>query len=184
MTRLMRGKITGSTVRQIPSSSLSERALTVQFFDDDARVFDLIQSAGVDSNPAQNSAAFISDGGRPSVIATRDGITPAANPGEYEVYSTDSPATVKKARIKAKANGKLYLATVTGSTDLGTQLGNLMSALVNLDAALTALASALTTGTLVSMAAGGTALTTAMGPITTAINAAQTGIASVLDSAP
>ena len=47
----MRGKITGSTVRQIPSSSLSELALTVQFFDDDARVFDLIQSAGVDSNP-------------------------------------------------------------------------------------------------------------------------------------
>ena len=116
MTRLMRGKITGSAVRQIPSSSLSERALTVQFFDDDARVFDLIQSAGVDSNPAQNSAAFISDGGRPSVIATRDGITPAASPGEIEVYSTDSPATVKKARIKAKANGKIFMWN--SSTDM------------------------------------------------------------------
>ena len=118
MTRLMRGKITGSTVRQIPSSSLSERALTVQFFDDDARVFDLIQSAGVDSNPAQNSAAFISDGGRPSVIATRDGITPAASLGEIEIYSTDSPATVKKARIKAKSDGTAFIGSVTNGTDL------------------------------------------------------------------
>ena len=168
MTRLMRGKITGSTVRQIPSSSLSERALTVQFFDDDARVFDLIQSAGVDSNPAQNSAAFISDGGRPSVIATRDGITPAANPGEYEVYSTDSPATVKKARIKAKANGKLYLATVTGSTDLLTVLTSLVSALNTL-----ALSNCINGAPL----AGQPAFATAMTNLTTALN-------SLLDSAP
>jgi len=180
---IRKGKVVaGAAVGSVSSAGAKALKIPVQMAEtEDVRVYDLLTSSGEDTNPSIGDTVFFLESGaaRKSVVATRDQIPPTVQPGEKEIYS--HTATAKLARHKFKANGKHFIA-VQGGSDLGTQLGNLLSALVSLDTALTALASSLATGTLGSMSAGGTALGTAMASITTAINSAQTGIASVLDT--
>ena len=170
VNRILKGTVASTAVGTIGSGSVQAQTVNVKFGTDNTITADLIQSAGVDSNPAQGSQVFlgVSGANRMSVIATRDGIPPAANPGEYEIYSTDSPATVKKARFKCKSNGQFYMGSVTGSTDLLTVLTSLVTALNSLAASNCVNGAPL---------AGAPAFATAMTNLTTALNA-------LLDNAP
>lgn len=184
MTEPRKGLVAGTDVGTLKTGGNQVRRVQVQFSDpQDVRVLDLMQSSGEDTNPPNNAVAIVAEwvGNKQSVVGTRDALTPTANQGEREFYSTDNPATVKKARFKLKLNGKVYLATVTGATDLGTQLANLLTANQNLVTALLAFSTGLNAGTLTAQ---GAALAAALPAITTSLTNVNTGLASLLDSTP
>lgn len=84
--------------------------LQVELTEDDIRTVEMIAQAGEDTNPAEGCRVVVLDlKGFLAGIATSDDLTPEVNPGEKEIYSTDNPATEKKAWIKFNGNGILDL---------------------------------------------------------------------------
>lgn len=122
---IRKGKVISTSIESITTAGLQARKVQVQMTEAaDTRSYDLMLAAGEDSCPQKGDTVWFDTAGmemRGTVIATRDPIVPTVNAGEKEFYSYTS-AGVKQARLKLKANGKIYAATVTGSTDLGTIL--------------------------------------------------------------
>ena len=167
MDSIIIGSVTGTRVNTTRSGKSQAQFVKARFTTkDDVRELQYSLGPGIDAAPANGARVlYIDSGGNfKFVVGGSDVITPTAKAGETEIYSTDG--TAKKGRIKAKANGKLYLASVPGGA-------NLRDALDNLASALTTFGTGLTAGTLVVQAAA----------MVTAVTAAKTSIDAVLDNA-
>jgi hypothetical protein len=111
--------------------------LQVELIDEDVRTVELISQAGQDENPANGCRVYVIDVVNEDNymvgIAVTDDLTPEVDPGEKEIYSTDSPVTTKLATLKWNSSGELELNGnadfAVSWTDLNTQLQSLVSAI-------------------------------------------------------
>jgi hypothetical protein len=129
------GIIKKSEIRKNKDSTKKSLLLQVEITEDDIKTIELFPQAGEDTNPAVNCRVFFAEATAGYLIglSTTDDIEPEVDPGEKEIYSTDSPATQKKAYTKWDKDGNIE---INGSvdfavswTDLNTQLQSLVSAI-------------------------------------------------------
>ena len=117
------GIIKGSEILKNKDSSKKRLLLQVEMVSEisdipsDVRTVELLTQAGEDTNPAKDSRVFVVEAAESYQIgiSVSDDIVPEVDPGEKEIYSTDSPATTKQARIKLSSNGDIEI-----SNDVGT----------------------------------------------------------------
>ena len=112
----MIGIKTGDRIGMNRDGDASRLLMQVQMLDEDTRTVELVSMAGDDTNPANGCRceAVDSSGGK-ICTAVSDDLTPESRPGEREIYSTDSPATEKLARIKLAGNGDITLDAYGGA---------------------------------------------------------------------
>ena len=175
------GQVTGTRVNTTRSGKGKAQFVKARFTTrDDVRELQYSLGPGIDAAPANGARVlYIDSGGNLKfVVGGSDVITPTANPGDFEIYSTDGSA--KKGRIKAKANGKLYLANEA--------VGNLRDALDSLANAIITFSSATSTS---AITAGGAtspslaaALVTLLSTMNASLTAAKSSIDAILDVAP
>ncbi|HJX81678.1 MAG TPA: hypothetical protein VJ248_06575 [Candidatus Udaeobacter sp.] len=190
--------------------SAQVRYIQIQGAGGGTREIQLIQAAGEDWCPQQNDRVFVMESGVAKfyAVASSDLITPAVSAGERETYSYDANGQ-KKARHKLKANGKHYIQSETGSTDLLTQLQDFISATDDLKTAtndlktaVNNLVTALTTfttglnpvtltaqaataaGAMPAIAASLAAVGASLSAVGTNLSNVDTGMQSLLDNAP
>ncbi len=90
--------------------------LQVKMLDEDVRTVELFPGAGVDFNPANDCRVEVVEANGVKITGIiSDDISPESDPGEYEIYSTDNPAVVKKAKIKLSSNGDITITAFTGA---------------------------------------------------------------------
>ena len=112
----MIGIITGSRIGTNRDGDASRRLLQVQMLDEDVRTVELITLAGDDTNPANGCRCEVVDSSGVKICtAITDDLTPEVAAGERELYSTDSPATEKRARIKLASNGDITIDAYGGA---------------------------------------------------------------------
>lgn len=112
----MIGIITGSRTGSNRDGDATRRLLQVQMLDEDVRTVELITMAGDDTNPANGCRVEVVDSsGVKIATAVTDDLTPDVAVGEREIYSTDNPATEKRARIKLAANGDITIDAYGGA---------------------------------------------------------------------
>ncbi len=77
---------------------------------------ELITLAGDDTNPAIGCRCEVVDSSGVKICtAITDDLAPEVAIGERELYSTDSPATEKRARIKLASNGDITIDAYGGA---------------------------------------------------------------------
>lgn len=135
------GIVTGFSIAKNKDGDTDRLLLQVQLLEsvdgseDDVRIVEMIVQAGNDTNPANGSRVFVVDAadGYKIAIATTDDLIPEVDPGEKEIYSTDNPATLKKARIKLDASGNIInnqgAKSAVTFADLNTALQLMLTAL-------------------------------------------------------
>jgi hypothetical protein len=105
------GIITGRRIGKNRDGNQDRVILQVEISADDVQTVELFTQAGEDTNPADGCRVNIipvSDSYKIGV-GVSDGLTPEVDPGEKEIYSTDDPVTVKKARIKLNKDGDIII---------------------------------------------------------------------------
>lgn len=130
----MVGIVTGRRIGKNRDGDKNVLLLQVEIIEnEDVRTIEIFSSG--DFNPANGTRVYIcnvSDSYQVAV-ATSDGLTPECEAGEREFYSTDNPATQKKARLKLNKDGEIVLNQGTKSAvnflDLNTQLQLLVTAI-------------------------------------------------------
>jgi hypothetical protein len=113
------GIITGQKIAKNRDGDKNRLILQVEITSaDDVREVELISQAGEDINPAKGCRTLVVDAaeGYKAGIAITDDLEPETDPGEKEIYSTDSPATEKKAKIKLATNGDIEIDAYGGAT--------------------------------------------------------------------
>jgi len=103
------GTVTGREIGKNRDGDKDRVLLQVKIFNDDTRQVELIGQHGEDVNPANGCRVIIFDitDAYQAAIAITDDLEPEVEAGEKEIYSTDSPATSKLARIKLDKNGNI-----------------------------------------------------------------------------
>lgn len=123
------GIITGRVIKTNRDGDKQRVMLQVELIaDEDIRTVELFTQAGEDTNPANGCRVIIlnvSDSNQVAV-GVSDGITPTVSEGEKEFYSTDSPVTTKKARLKLTTDSKIIM---NAGTDNAVKHAALVSAL-------------------------------------------------------
>jgi hypothetical protein len=117
------GIVKGSEIKKNKDSTTNRLLLQVEFIEEsgdirgDIRTVELIPQAGEDINPAKNSRVVVIEvaKGYQVAIATTDNLVPESGAGEKEIYSTDSPATEKRAKIKLSINGDIEIDAYSGA---------------------------------------------------------------------
>lgn len=107
----MIGRVTGSEIRKNRDGDKKVVLLQVEVTDpDDVQTIELMNKAGVNSNPVDDARVFIAQAGSAFKIALAvdDGIEPDAARGDYEIYSSDGNG-IKKASARCNADGILVL---------------------------------------------------------------------------
>ena len=129
------GIITGRTIEKNRDGDKDRIILQVEIIADDVRPVELISQAGEDTNPANGCRVLVSETDKSySVgVAVTDDLAPEVDAGEKEIYSTDSPATQKLARLKFNKNSELIVNEGTKSAvshaELNTALQSLVTAI-------------------------------------------------------
>jgi hypothetical protein len=128
----MIGRVTGSEIKKNRDGDKKVVLLQVEITDpDDMQTVELMNNAGVNSNPPNDSNVFIVQAGKAFkvAVAVDDGIEPDAEKGEYEIYSSDGG--IKKASAYCKKDGTLVLNLgadfAVRFTSLKTGFDNLVS---------------------------------------------------------
>ena len=163
------GKIVGTFVGKVRHGRAQARHLQIVYSGggQDVKTAQYMVQAGIDSQPNLQSVSLELESGESMrfAVATEDFIAKTARAGEFEIYSA---ASAKKARVKAKNNGKVYIASVTNSMDLYTALATLENGL----SAFCSTAGSATTASQIAAAAV---------TLATAVSSALTKLAQVLD---
>jgi hypothetical protein len=125
------GKIVGTFVDTVRHGKKKGRHYQVVYSGggQDVKTSQAMHLAGIDTQANLETISLELESGTNMrfLIATEDFITKAAAAGEFEIYSAST--TAKKARVKAKNNGKVYIASVTNGMDLHTALSTLENGL-------------------------------------------------------
>ena len=117
------GIITGRQITTNRDGDKTRIILQVEMIDDDVRTVELVSQAGEDTNPANGCRVVVIDvPGCKLGVAVTDDLSPECDPGEKELYSTDSPATTKKARTKWTSDGDI-ISDADGGAKLELQNG-------------------------------------------------------------
>lgn len=125
------GIITGRRIGKNRDSDVDRLLLQVQMHDEDVRTVELVSLSGEDVNPADGCrAVVVTVNGVKLCVAITDDLTPEVDPGEREIYSTDNPATTKKARIKLGADEVVTINQGTKSAVTWEELNNVLQILV------------------------------------------------------
>jgi hypothetical protein len=105
------GVIKGRAIALNKDGDSKRLLLTVEVMEDDVRTVELVTQAGMDINPATGCRVNIVPLSESYQIGVgvSDDLLPECDPGEFEYYSTDDPATTKKARIKGDKNGNIII---------------------------------------------------------------------------
>lgn len=105
----MIGIITGREVKKNRDGDKDRLLLQVEMISGDIRTVELVSQAGEDTNPASGCRVVVIDvaDSYKVGIAISDDLAPEVDPGEKEIYSTDSPATAKQARTKWDGAGNV-----------------------------------------------------------------------------
>ena len=125
----MIGTITGRRIATNRDGNKDVRLLQVEIIQDvdiqDVRTVEIY--CPMDYNPANGTQVDVItvSGGYQIAIGFSDGLTPEVDPGEYEIYSTDNPVTMKKARIKLNKDGEIIM---NSGTDFGVAFNELKTA--------------------------------------------------------
>ena len=104
----MIGNVTGHEIGKNKDGEKNVLILQVQLSDaDDVQTVQMFSQAGEDTNPATGSQVIVIPINKSWKIgiASSDGIEPSTEPGEKEIYSTDSTAATKLAKHKLDKNG-------------------------------------------------------------------------------
>ena len=122
------GTIVGTFIGRVRNGTKSARHLQIRYSGggQDVKTAQQMHHAGVDANPINTAVAFVEESGEGMrfAVATEDFIAKTAREGEYEIYSSNVNA--KRARVKCKATGLVYIASVANNVDLKTALSNLV----------------------------------------------------------
>ncbi len=173
------GIVKGFEIKKNKDSTVKSLLLQVDMIEDenDVRTVELMLQAGEDTNPAKSSRVLVVDTaeGYQVGISVNDGLEPETDPGEKEFYSTDSPATTKKATLKLDKNSNLQL---NGDDDNAVRFEKMKEVIDEITADITALKAVLGAGWVVVPFDGGGALKAAAAtwaalPLTTDINDAK-----------
>ena len=106
------GKVTGYKIGKNRDGDKNRIILQVELIaGEDVRSIELIPGAGVDVNPALGCRVVLSDVSSSYQVtgAVTDDLTPECDPGEKEIYSTDSPVTQKLAKIKLNKDSEIVM---------------------------------------------------------------------------
>ena len=123
------GKIVGTNIDKVRNGNKKARLLQIVFSGggQDVKTVQHMTQAGIDANPPIGDTVSLeleSGEGMRFAVATEDFIAKTAREGEYEIYSSNVNA--KRARVKCKATGLVYIASVANNVDLKTALSNLV----------------------------------------------------------
>lgn len=117
----MIGIVTGYKIDINRDGDKQRLLLQVEMITGDVRTVEFIPQSGEDTNPAKGSRIFVmnedefdSDSYQIG-IASSDDLLPGNDPGEKSIYSTDSPATERKAEIKLDTNGNIIIDAYGGT---------------------------------------------------------------------
>ena len=124
----MIGKITGRTITKPINGDKNRIILQVELMtDEDIKTVELISQAGEDTNPANGCRVNIIDitDSYQIGVGVSDDIAPSCDPGEKEFYSTDSPVTTKKARLKLDKNS---IVIINNGSDFAVRYNELETA--------------------------------------------------------
>ena len=162
------GKVTGYSFGTAIHGSKTVRFIQTLFGTRDVRKIQDAPHAGIDATPPKGSLVVTLESGETMrfAIASCDFISPESAEGEFEIYSSNG--TTKKARVKCRQDGTIYIASKNNSENLAAILNELTNAVKTLAA-----------GTCVS----GSPLTTSAAAIT-ALNTALTDISKLLSTIP
>jgi hypothetical protein len=108
----MIGKITGRTIAKNRDGDVDRILLQVEVIpDEDVRTVELFTQAGDDTNPGNGCRVNIVpiSNSYHVGIGVSDDLVSECDAGEKEFYSTDSPVTVKKARLKLDKNSRIIM---------------------------------------------------------------------------
>lgn len=113
----MIGIITGREIKKNKDGDADKLLLQVELVEGDVQTVEMMPQSGEDTNPATGSRIFVLDDSESYQIgiASTDDLTPEVDPGEKEIYSTDEPATEKKARIRLYENGNIIIDAYGGA---------------------------------------------------------------------
>ncbi|MCK5603582.1 hypothetical protein KAR91_16980 [Candidatus Pacearchaeota archaeon] len=109
---LFMGLIVGSETGPNTEADENVRLLSVEITDDeDPQTVEMAGAGGIDYNPSDNAVAIVDDIGESYKVAVGvdDGIEPAVDRGEIEMYSTSEDGTSKQARVKCVNDGIVEL---------------------------------------------------------------------------
>jgi len=120
------GIIKGRVIGKNRDGDKDRVVLQVELTDGDMRTVELIAQSGQDENPADECRVYVIDvineNNYMIAVAVSDDLASEVDPGEKEIYSTDSPATTKKARVKFNGDGVLDL---NGNSDFAVRFNTL-----------------------------------------------------------
>jgi len=136
------GIITGREIAKNGDGEKERLILQVQFTADDVRPVEMVAQAGEDTNPADGCRVMVleADKSYKIVVAVTDDLLPECEPGEKEIYSTDSPATAKLARIKLNKNSEIV---INQGEDFAVRFSKLKEVVEEIQDIITALQDAL-----------------------------------------
>ena len=105
------GIITGQKIGKNKDGDVNRILLQVEMMTDDVRTIELFTQAGEDTNPGNGCRVNIVPVSSSYHIAVgiSDDLESECDPGEKEIYSTDSPVTAKKARILLNKDSEIIL---------------------------------------------------------------------------
>jgi hypothetical protein len=104
------GIIKNAEIAENKDGDKNRLLLQVELIPEDVRTVELITQAGEDTYPAKGCRVLVLDAnGFLAGVAVTDDLEPETEAGEKEIYSTDSPATTKKARIKLGSDGLITI---------------------------------------------------------------------------
>jgi hypothetical protein len=111
------GIITNRRIGKNRDGNQNRVILQVELMADDVQTVELFTQAGEDTNPANGCRVNVIPVSNSYKIGVgvSDGLTPEVDPGEKEIYSTDNPVTVKKARIKLNTDGDVIIDADSGA---------------------------------------------------------------------
>jgi len=154
------GIIKGQKIGKNKDGEVDRILLQIEMMVDDVRTIELFTQAGDDTNPGEGCRVNIVPVSSSYQIAVgiSDDLESECDPGEKEIYSTDSPVTAKLARIKLNKDSEIIL---NEGTDTAVRFSELKKVIDELQNDISDLKNVFSTWAVVAMDGGGALKTAA-----------------------
>lgn len=138
------GIIKGQKIGKNKDGDVDRILLQIEMMTDDVRTIELFTQAGEDTNPGNGCRVNIIpvSSSYQLAVGISDDLVSECEPGEKEIYSTDSPVSTKLARIKLNKNSEIIL---NEGTDTAVRFSELKKVIDELQGDISDLKNAFTT---------------------------------------